>query len=73
MQPQPVEQAGMGVGEKRSSMDISSGSTRKTTMNEPDEDQEGHESKRLRLVGGLDVVSAAQWTACTWTWTYAVK
>ena len=35
--------------------DTSSGCTRKSTLNEPDEDQEGHESKRLRLVGGLDV------------------
>ena len=35
-------------------MDTLSGSTRKSTMNEPDEDQERHESKRLGLVGGLD-------------------
>ena len=31
-------------------MDTSSGSTRKSAMHEPSEDQEEHESKRLRLV-----------------------
>ena len=36
-------------------MDTSSGSMRKSTTNEPNEDQEGHESQRVRLVGGLDV------------------
>ena len=42
MQLLQVEQAGMGLGEEGSSMDTSSGSTRKSAMNEPDEDQEGH-------------------------------
>ena len=51
MQPQTVEQAGMGPGEEGSSMDTSLAST----TNEPDEDQEGHESKMLIMVGGLDV------------------
>ena len=55
MQPQPVEKAGMGLGEEGSSMDTKSGSTRKSTTSEPGEDREGHESKRLRLVVGLDV------------------
>ena len=54
----PVGQALMGPGEL--------GSTRKSTTNEPDEDQEGHESKRLGLVGGLHV-SVERWTAWTWT------
>ena len=47
MQPQPLVRVGMGPGEEGSSMDLSSGSTRKTTM---DEQVEGS-----RLVGGLDV------------------
>ena len=37
-------------------------SARKSTVDEPDEDQEGDESMTLGL-----------WTACTWTWTYVVK
>ena len=44
------EQAWMGPGEEGLSMD----STRKSTMDEPDRDQEGHESKRLRLIGRHD-------------------
>ena len=36
-------------------MDASSGSTRKSTANKPDEGQEGHGPKRLRLAGGLEV------------------
>ena len=36
-------------------MNTSSRSTRKSTLNEPDEDQERHDSKRLRLVDVLDV------------------
>ena len=50
----PVEQTGMGPGEEGSSMGTSLGSTSKSTTNERDEDQEGHESKKLRLTGGLD-------------------
>ena len=36
-------------------METSSSSKRNSEANEPDEDQEGHESKRLTLVGELDV------------------
>ena len=36
-------------------MDASSSSTRKSQMNEPDEDPEGHESKRLRPLGAKHV------------------
>ena len=46
MQPQPGEQTGMGLGKEESSMDTSSDSTRKSATNEPDEDQEGLESKK---------------------------
>ena len=55
IQPQPGEQSGMGLGENRASMDTSSSSVRTSTTNGPDDDQEGLASKRLRLVGGLDV------------------
>ena len=36
-------------------MDTSWGSTKMSTTNEPDEDQETHEPKSLRLVGGWHV------------------
>ena len=38
-------------------MNLSSGSMRTSVMNEPGEDRTEHESKRLRLVGGLFVLS----------------
>ena len=38
-----------------SPMDTSSASTRKSTMNEADENQKRHESKRLALACGSDV------------------
>ena len=36
-------------------MDTSSDSTRKSTMYDPCEDQEKHESERFRMMGGFDV------------------
>ena len=54
-QPEPVLKAWMGPGEEGSSMDTSSDSTRKSTMYEPCEDPEKHESERFRMMGGFDV------------------
>ena len=48
MRLQPVERAGMGLGEAESSMDTSLGSTSNSTTDEPDDSQEAHESKRSR-------------------------
>ena len=49
---------------KGSWVDLSSGSTRKTTVGEPGEDREGYDSKRSRLVGGLD--SSADTVGCVY-------
>ena len=41
----------MRLGEEGSSLDTSSGSTRKSTTKR----EHGHESKRFKLMGGLDL------------------